>query len=72
VSDGSAEDCKDTVSHQLLEAAPKPFDILTYPGVIYGEAVTAVLGIGTLGVRREADQVCKEDRDDPTLLGRRR
>lgn len=69
VSHRGAEDGKHTVSHELFEAAPKPFDVLTDPGVIDGEAVAAVLGIGALGVRGEADQVGKEDRDDPALLG---
>jgi hypothetical protein len=37
--------------------------------VIDGETAAAVLGIGALSVRGEADQVGKEDRDDPALLG---
>ena len=64
-----AEDGKDTVAHQLLYATPEALDVLARTLVVGRQALAHVLGVRSLGVRREAHQIGEQHRDETALFG---
>src|SRR5262249_10880477 len=72
VSNRRSEDGHDRVAYELLDCPLIKLDLTAKTGVIGTEARAHVLGVTSVGRRREADQVAEEDADDLPFLERGR
>ena len=59
-----AEERHHRVADELLDRAAVPLELLPHTRVVRPEDRLDVLGVESLGTRREADEVAEEDRDD--------
>ena len=63
-----AEDRHDGVSDELLDGAAVVFELRAHACVVRRQHAADVLGVETLGLGREADEVDEDDRDGLPLL----
>jgi hypothetical protein len=71
VRDGRAEHRHHRVAHELRDCAAVPLEDRAQVGVLRLQEPLHLLGIHSLGTRREPHQVCEQHRDDLycTVLG---
>ena len=67
VRDGRAEDRHDGVADELLRRAAEPLDLANDAGVVDGERVLDVFGVGQIERGGETDEVAEEDGHDLAL-----
>jgi hypothetical protein len=70
VAHGRAEERHHGIADELLDRAAEPLELLLQPGVVGSENRGDVLRIHLLGLRREADEIAEERRNDLPLLTR--